>query len=126
MSIKPLPPDVVSQIQSSIQITSINNVVCELVKNSMDAEASHVSVHVKYGQGGCLVEDDGKGVEPSEFGARGGLGKSYRKHEYDNLSFNIDTSRYKQVVKRRCPWISRLLPLLPLCIGPCDYNIETS
>ncbi|PVH81788.1 hypothetical protein DL98DRAFT_514439 [Cadophora sp. DSE1049] len=77
MSIQPLPPDVVAQIKSSITITSLNGVVCELVKNSLDANASKVDISVDYSRGSCSVEDDGLGILPSEFQTTGHLGKLY-------------------------------------------------
>ncbi|KAI9054024.1 hypothetical protein LZ554_001197 [Drepanopeziza brunnea f. sp. 'monogermtubi'] len=75
MSIQPLPPDVVAQIKSSIIITSLNGVVRELVKNSLDAGATKIEICLDYGHGGCSVEDDGLGILPSEFSADGHLGK---------------------------------------------------
>ncbi|KAL5324678.1 hypothetical protein ACEPPN_009226 [Leptodophora sp. 'Broadleaf-Isolate-01'] len=77
MSIQPLPPDVIAQIKSSISITSLNGVICELVKNSLDAEASKIDISVDYSRGSCSVEDDGLGILPSEFGVDGHLGKLY-------------------------------------------------
>lgn len=79
MSIRLLPPDVVAQIKSSTTITSLNGVVCELVKNSLDAESTKISIDVDYARGGCVVEDDGLGIMPAEFLESGGLGKMYRK-----------------------------------------------
>lgn len=79
MSIQPLPPDVIAQIKSSISITSLNGVICELVKNSLDAEASKIDISVDYSRGSCSVEDDGLGILPSEFGVDGHLGKLYRE-----------------------------------------------
>lgn len=80
MSIQPLPPDVVAQIKSSIAITSLNGVICELVKNSLDSGATKIDISVNYSRGGCCVEDNGLGILPSEFAMDGHLGKLYRKH----------------------------------------------
>lgn len=74
MSIKPLPEDVVAQIKSSVLITSLNNVITGLVKNSLDAEATKVNIAVDYSRGNCSVEDNGVGIPPSEFQDDGGLG----------------------------------------------------
>lgn len=79
MSIQPLPPDVIAQIKSSIAITSLNGVVCELLKNSLDAGATKIDINIDYPRGGCVVEDDGLGIFPIEFRETGGLGKCYRK-----------------------------------------------
>jgi DNA mismatch repair protein MLH3 len=80
MPIRVLPPDVVAQIKSSTVITSLNGVVLELIQNSLDAESTKVNVNVDYARGGCIVEDDGFGIPPSEFGPDGGLGKLYREY----------------------------------------------
>lgn len=80
MSIQRLPPDVVAQIKSSTTITSLNGVVSELIQNSLDAESGEIDITVDYVRGGCVVEDDGLGILPSEFGKDGGLGRLYREH----------------------------------------------
>jgi DNA mismatch repair protein MLH3 len=74
-----LPPEVISQIKSSISIVSLNGVILELVKNSLDASCSKIDISVEYGRGGCTVEDDGLGIPPSEFHPDGGLAKLHRK-----------------------------------------------
>lgn len=79
MSIKQLPPDVVAQIKSSIAITSLNSVVLGLVKNALDAQASKINISVDYRKGNCSVEDNGRGIAPTEFLANGGLGKLHCK-----------------------------------------------
>jgi DNA mismatch repair protein MLH3 len=89
MSIQPLPPEVVSQIKSSTTITSLNGVVCELLKNSLDASSKRVESIIDYGRGSCVVEDDGMGILPSEFGEDGGLGKLYR----ENIPLDFRTHR---------------------------------
>lgn len=75
MSIKPLPGDVVAQIKSSVVITSLNNVIYGLVRNSLDAGATKITLNIDYGRGNCSIEDDGVGIPPSEFGDGGGLGQ---------------------------------------------------
>ncbi|KAK8086685.1 ATPase of HSP90 chaperone/DNA topoisomerase II/histidine kinase [Apiospora phragmitis] len=78
MSIKPLPPDVAAQIKSSITITSLNDAICGLVKNSLDAKATKVTIFVDYARGNCTVEDSGEGIPPAEFRDSGsGLGKPH-------------------------------------------------
>jgi DNA mismatch repair protein MLH3 len=77
-SIQPLPADVVAQIKSSISITRLSDVVQELIKNSLDANAQTITINVDFQRGGCLVEDDGTGIPPSEFKEGGGLGKIHR------------------------------------------------
>ncbi|KAG9237324.1 hypothetical protein BJ875DRAFT_165155 [Amylocarpus encephaloides] len=77
MSIQPLPADVVAQIKSSTQITSLNSVVFELLKNSLDAGSTKVDISLEYAKGNCAIEDNGCGILPSEFREGGGLGKLY-------------------------------------------------
>ncbi|KAE9377492.1 hypothetical protein N431DRAFT_365292 [Stipitochalara longipes BDJ] len=77
MSIQPLSPGVIAQIKSSTTITSLNGVVCELVKNSLDASSKKMEITVDYSRGSCVLEDDGLGILPAEFSETGGLGKLY-------------------------------------------------
>ncbi|KAJ0375029.1 hypothetical protein COL26b_006744 [Colletotrichum chrysophilum] len=77
MSIKPLPEDVIRRISSSATITSLDAVVCGLIKNSFDAGATRINITVDYSRGNCTVEDDGLGILPIEFREAGGLGKLY-------------------------------------------------
>jgi DNA mismatch repair protein MLH3 len=76
--IRPLPPDLVAKIKSSISITRLNGVIVELLKNSLDANAQEVNITVDYQRGGCVVEDDGSGIPAAEFEQNGGLGKAHR------------------------------------------------
>lgn len=77
--IEPLPPEVVAKLKSSTSITHLNGVIVELVKNALDANAHTVSVMVDFQRGGCKVEDNGDGIQPTEFKPDGGLGKAHRK-----------------------------------------------
>ena len=79
MSIRPLSEDVIAQIKSSTTITSLNGVIFELLKNSLDAGSTKVDISVDYSRGGCVVEDDGLGILPSEFWESGGLGRLHRE-----------------------------------------------
>jgi hypothetical protein len=91
MSIQPLPPEVVAQIKSSTTIISLNGVVCELLKNSLDASSKKAEITVDYCRGSCVVEDDGMGILPSEFGEEGGLGKLYRKRSSRGIGTYSDS-----------------------------------
>ncbi|PFH60264.1 hypothetical protein XA68_11251 [Ophiocordyceps unilateralis] len=73
MSIRRLPDHVVEKLQSSAAITSLNGVVCGLLKNSLDGGAVRVLIRLDYARGNCSVEDDGLGIEPYEFREDGGL-----------------------------------------------------
>lgn len=86
MSIQQLPEDVISQIKSSITIASLNSVVCGLVKNSLDAEATKITISVDYARGNCSVEDSGLGIPPNEFASDGGLGKLHCEFGCKHLS----------------------------------------
>ncbi|GKT44457.1 DNA mismatch repair protein PMS1 [Colletotrichum spaethianum] len=77
MSIKPLPEDVIRRIRSSATVTSLNGVVCALIKNSLDAGATRLNITVDYSRGNCTAEDDGLGILPLEFRETGGLGKQH-------------------------------------------------
>ncbi|EON62760.1 hypothetical protein W97_01985 [Coniosporium apollinis CBS 100218] len=76
-AILPLPAEVIAQLKSSITITDLNDVVLELLKNSLDAGATKIEVTVDLRRGGCIVEDNGLGIPPREFRDDGGLGKQY-------------------------------------------------
>ena len=80
LPILPLPPQVAAQIKSSNTVPSVASVALGLVSNSIDAEASKISVSIDFSRGGILVEDDGVGIHPKEFGDNGGLGKLHREH----------------------------------------------
>ncbi|KAJ4311860.1 DNA mismatch repair protein [Neodidymelliopsis sp. IMI 364377] len=82
MSIQRLPEEVVAQIKSSTAIVSLNGVVVELLKNSLDARASKIDATVDFARGSCTVEDNGLGIAPAEFGEDGGLGKLYCTSKY--------------------------------------------
>ncbi|KAF2431944.1 hypothetical protein EJ08DRAFT_610156, partial [Tothia fuscella] len=81
-SILPLPVEVVAQIKSSAAITNLTAVIIGLVENSLDAQATRITVDVDSGRGGCVVEDDGLGIAPGEFAEGGGLGKLYHTSKY--------------------------------------------
>ncbi|PYI10326.1 DNA mismatch repair protein [Aspergillus sclerotiicarbonarius CBS 121057] len=80
--IQPLPPDVVAKLKSSTAITHLNGVIVELVKNALDADARVIYITVDFLRGGCVVEDDGDGIPPAEFGPNGGLGKAHHTSKY--------------------------------------------
>ncbi|GAB0139083.1 hypothetical protein EsDP_00007298 [Epichloe bromicola] len=75
MSIRPLPKDAIDKIKSSSSITSLNDVVCGLLMNSLDANSSKINIKLDFSLGNCIIEDDGFGIQPHEFEEGGGLGK---------------------------------------------------
>ena len=73
MSIRPLSDDVRAEIKSSVRITSIGDVIEELYRNAVDADASTVNTVVDFAKGFCSVEDDGTGIGCREFQEGGHL-----------------------------------------------------
>lgn len=73
MSIRLLSEDVRAQIKSSVQVTSIGDVIEELYRNGVDAGASSVNIVVDFAKGFCSVEDDGSGIASREFQEGGHL-----------------------------------------------------
>ncbi|RMD42168.1 hypothetical protein DV735_g2961, partial [Chaetothyriales sp. CBS 134920] len=70
MSILPLSQSVQAQLRSSIQISTLVDVVEGLVRNSLDAAATTLEVEVDFSKGFCSVGDNGVGIPSNEF--RGG------------------------------------------------------
>ncbi|KAI4123373.1 MAG: hypothetical protein LQ347_006182, partial [Umbilicaria vellea] len=83
--IKPLPAEVAAQIKSSTAIPSLSSAIRGLVANSLDAGARRIDILVDFGRGSCVVEDDGYGIAPLEFGENGGLGKPYYTSKIDSI-----------------------------------------
>jgi DNA mismatch repair protein MLH3 len=79
MSIIQLPEEVANKLHSSVLVTSLNSVACNLIKNSLDANATKINLYIDHGKGNCTVEDNGAGISKTEFLAEGGLGKLHRK-----------------------------------------------
>ncbi|OBS27718.1 hypothetical protein FPOA_01660 [Fusarium poae] len=86
MIIRQLPQDVVDKIKSSVNITSLNGVICGLIANSLDAGASKVNISIDYARGNCTVEDNGSGIPPEEFKDGGGLGKLHHTSKFPTRS----------------------------------------
>uniref|UniRef100_A0A3Q2ZNL9 PMS1 homolog 1, mismatch repair system component n=1 Tax=Kryptolebias marmoratus TaxID=37003 RepID=A0A3Q2ZNL9_KRYMA len=64
---KQLPPDTVRLLSSSQVITSIGNVVKELMENSLDAGASSIDVKLEnFGLDRIEVRDNGDGVKAAD------------------------------------------------------------
>lgn len=75
--IKRLRASDIAQIKSSVAITSLQEVVIGLIKNSLDADANNIIVHVSFTHGNCEVEDNGHGIAASDFSEDGALLKQY-------------------------------------------------
>ncbi|KAI9663429.1 MAG: DNA mismatch repair protein [Trizodia sp. TS-e1964] len=83
--IAPLAADLVAQLKSSAEITSLNTVVLGLVQNSLDARAQRLDIIVDFRRGGCIVEDDGSGISLEEFREDGGLGRLHHTSKYGSV-----------------------------------------
>ncbi|KAI8072538.1 hypothetical protein BC940DRAFT_292821 [Gongronella butleri] len=57
-----LPADTVKQLQGSLAILSIEQCVEELIKNALDAAATHIQIHVDVKQLRLKVTDNGLGI----------------------------------------------------------------
>ncbi|KAK5949207.1 DNA mismatch repair protein [Knufia fluminis] len=73
------PLDNISQarIKSAVQILSLSDVILELVKNALDAQASSIKVVLNYAHGFCSVLDNGHGIPANEFSEHGRLARAY-------------------------------------------------
>lgn len=66
-----------AKITSSVLIQSLNDVILELVKNALDAQAENIQVTLDYAHGFCSTLDNGHGIPADEFQEDGGLGKPF-------------------------------------------------
>lgn len=71
------------KIRYSVQVLSLNDVVLELIKNALDAQAHNVKIALNYTHGFCSVLDDGHGISAKEFEENGGLGKPFHTSKLD-------------------------------------------
>jgi len=78
-SLKSLSEPVRTRLRSTQLLTSLPQVVSELVQNSLDASASHIEIGVDCQEWECWIKDDGHGI------ARNGL---------DALSKGLEAGRY--------------------------------
>lgn len=131
MSIRQLPEDVVDRLKSSVVITSLNGVVCGLLKNSLDAGAAKINITVDYSRGNCTLEDNGIGIPPEEFKEGGGLGKLHRKSilacsNLSRLTISVsDTSRFPpndNVYGRQGDFLASLATLSLLSVSSRHYG----
>jgi DNA mismatch repair protein MLH3 len=61
-SLFPLDSETRSKIRSTQILTSIPQIISELVQNSLDANASHINIGVDISEWECWVRDDGCGI----------------------------------------------------------------
>lgn len=55
-----------SYLRSSVVLTSLPQIVHELVENSLDAEASNIEVAINTEDWECSVQDDGRGLSKND------------------------------------------------------------
>jgi DNA mismatch repair protein MLH3 len=60
--IEKLPENTRTYLRSTQILTSIPQIVSELVQNSLDAQASHIDVGINCEEWTCFVSDDGVGI----------------------------------------------------------------
>ena len=68
-----------SKLRSTQIITSLPQIVSEMIQNSLDAGAKHVDIAIDHEEWRCFVRDDGKGI------TKGGL---------EVLSKGVEGGRY--------------------------------
>lgn len=62
MDVARLPPATQALLRSTVILTSIPQLVSELVQNSIDAGARHIDISVNPPDWSCWVRDDGCGI----------------------------------------------------------------
>lgn len=129
-SIKALPANVVAQIKSSAAITNLNGVVLELLKNSLDADAWIVTITVDFQRGGCVVEDNGCGIPPTEFQEDGGLVKLHRMTlmkipEPTSFLFLTSCRHIEVQLPTRNVWPQGVVSCIPGVASFGDHNVPS-
>ena len=97
--ILPVLPSAITQLCSSKQITSLQSVVLALLMNSLDADATKISIIVDFRRGSCMVEDNGCGIPSIEFVNTGGLGRL----NYTSKLDPVDLHGHNSSPVDRCP-----------------------
>ncbi|KAI0772145.1 hypothetical protein BD413DRAFT_678644, partial [Trametes elegans] len=93
-SIIPLPSSTQSRLRSTQILTSLPQIVSELVQNSLDAGAQTIAVAVDPDEWECWVSDDGAGISRDGLalfsggceGSRYGTSKAYTQTSLDEVS----------------------------------------
>jgi DNA mismatch repair protein MLH3 len=71
--IRPLPPDVVSHLRSTVIIPSLSSAISELVQNALDAAATKLTLTVDPIRPSFTLSDNGNGIPPNQIGLLGTL-----------------------------------------------------
>ncbi len=80
--IKHLPLPTRAKLRSTQILSSLSQVVSELLQNALDAEARHVDVGVDCEEWTCWVRDDGVGISKDALDVIGGGSDSGRYSEF--------------------------------------------
>ena len=100
-SLQSLSEPVRTRLRSTHILTSLPQIVSQLVQNALDASASHIDIGVDCQEWECWVKDDGNGIARSGLDA---LSKSYEAGRYSmsllhylrtlsRVTFEPDTSK---------------------------------
>lgn len=88
-ALQTLAEPVRTRLRSSQILTSLPQVVSELVQNALDASASHIDVGVDCQEWECWVKDDGHGISKSGLEL---LSKSYEAGRYNtSKAYNLSS-----------------------------------
>ena len=82
-TMRPLSEPVRTRLRSAHILTSLPQVVSQLVQNSLDASASHIDIGIDCQEWECWVKDNGNGIQRSGLDA---LSKSYEAGRYSMSS----------------------------------------
>ena len=83
MELEKLSQKLISNLRTSIFITSLAACVVELVYNSLDAHATAIDIAVSSRQWSARVSDDGAGMQEADLKR---LGERYRMHAHRQLN----------------------------------------
>ena len=61
-SLERLPEETRSKLRSTLILTSLPQIVSELMQNALDANASHIDIGIDYKEWMCWVRDNGEGI----------------------------------------------------------------
>jgi len=109
VSIRLLPTNISSLIKSQVDLNSFVSCVLEVVKNSVDANASRVSITVDFKRLYFVVVDNGEGITPHNLELIGMpghtskfcLGNEHKTYGYRGESLNSISSQSTIVISSR-------------------------
>jgi DNA mismatch repair protein MLH3 len=86
--IESLPSETRSKLRSTQILTSIPQIISELVQNSLDANAKHVDIGINREEWTFYVKDDGHGMSKEDMRilSKGGEEGRYGDHSPQNTS----------------------------------------